>query len=130
MPRWSFNTASGITQLQPYKAKFPGYTFNFKFQYRKRYYPVATLAHCLVTLRMTAIVSIPQAVTPSCNAATKAEARRYENVTFQYRKRYYPVATVEALEAGKEIIDHIGFQYRKRYYPVATGSVYAEMIFA
>ena len=36
---------------------------------------------------------------------------------FQYRKRYYPVATVFKKWITRE---QAWFQYRKRYYPVAT----------
>ena len=63
-------------------------------------------------------VSIPQAVLPSCNKDERLLILK-ERDMFQYRKRYYPVATfyewfLSGVYAGSK------FQYRKRYYPVAT----------
>jgi len=61
------------------------------FQYRKRYYPVATVC-CIWFLSGMRIVSIPQAVLPSCNDLLDFTTIIFYQ--FQYRKRYYPVATV------------------------------------
>ena len=68
---------------------------DLKFQYRKRYYPVATEVFIMGKEAMT--------------------------IKFQYRKRYYPVATNWRTNNHKLATVEL-FQYRKRYYPVATKS--------
>ena len=62
-----FNTASGITQLQPAN---------------------------LIMEVLAFLVSIPQAVLPSCNRSNRTWTQL--GGKFQYRKRYYPVATDSA----------------------------------
>ena len=116
MCNFIFNTASGMAQLQPKSAAL--LTSAFRFQYRKRYGPVATEVTmtyrigepyiCFNTASGMAqlqpeifgaimaegglAVSIPQAVWPSCN---KEPVNMYPATLFefQYRKRYGPVAT-------------------------------------
>ena len=87
----SFNTASGNTQLQlKILQTTPAPTARFNTASG-----MAQLQQCSNNLDESAArrrrVSIPQAVLPSCNG--KAEARGYFLQLFQYRKRYYPVAT-------------------------------------
>ncbi len=142
---YCFNTASGITQLQlimtyVINSKKPSGLFQyrkryypvatsvgeiakilgFKFQYRKRYYPVATYK-IIYSISNYFIVSIPQAVLPSCNDINKYAKKHAICQKFQYRKRYYPVATT-LNSSAKLYVRETEFQYRKRYYPVATGS--------
>ncbi len=61
------DTASGITQLQQDMQDCFD-RFVKKFQYRKRYYPVATKVFGGKDKLLS--VSIPQAVLPSCNLST------------------------------------------------------------
>ena len=136
------------------------------FQYRKRYYPVATQDwFARISIRELCIrfntasgitllqprrvvrrrphgsmVSIPQAVWPSCNAFIYSSSAELQ-ATFQYRKRYGPVATSTqywissisdvvsipqavwpSCNRGFEVyyVSICLFQYRKRYGPVAT----------
>jgi len=58
-------------------------------------------------------VSIPQAVLPSCNQSYTLLFADNQSL-FQYRKRYYPVATFVGKTGRHDM--HAGglFQYRKR----------------
>ena len=156
----NFNTASGIIQKQSflmvatiafialfqYRKRYgPVATVTAKsallmgreFQYRKRYGPVATKRFRKYLKRQVMMVSIPQAVWPSCNLDRWRTCSRRG---FQYRKRYYPVATWcnaiadfgEYVSIPQAVLPSCNrllvelwdnddpFQYRKRYYPVAT----------
>ena len=116
-------------------------------RHRKRYGPVATpgcqISECRVLLRR---VSIPQAVWPSCNKTIDGVWNKLPK-SFQYRKRYGPVATEfkpeqcfkfmsvsipqavwpscneEMFRMCSIFMPQWKFQYRKRYGPVATASL-------
>ena len=109
-----------------------------RFQYRKRYYPVATALRqmymakdqCFNTASGMAqlqrkVVSLVAVITDGFNTASGitqlqllCKETEINGELFQYRKRYGPVATVYNYvyeELGGDL-----FQYRKRYGPVAT----------